>query len=191
MAALSVRIVTFIEQAVQSSMSMSCSGEALISVIDLQTLQQRIAAIADAHPQMRLVYLFGSYAGSEIGPMSDIDLAVALVRDAPVPHLRDKLAYHVAEALDDGPVDLIIPNQAPIELAYAVIAEGRALYQRLLVERVEYGADIMGRYGDDVPVLRTQRRDIVNGVGDERRVQRYREAFRRTQRTFGTSESTA
>lgn len=162
-----------------------------MSDIDLQTLQQRIAAIAATHPQVRLVYLFGSRAGGEIGPMSDIDLAAVLDREASLPHLRDELAQRFAEALDDKPVDLIILNQAPIELAYAVISEGRALYQRSLVERVEYEADVMSRYGDYLPVLRAQRRDIVHGVGDERRVQRYRAAFGRTQRTPGASDPVA
>ncbi|MCS6938655.1 MAG: nucleotidyltransferase domain-containing protein [Roseiflexaceae bacterium] len=169
----------------------SYASEALMSGIDLQTLRQRIAAIAAAHPQVRLVYLFGSRASGEVGPLSDIDLAVALDRDAPIPHLRSELAHRFAEALDDGPVDLIVLNQAPIELAYAVIAEGRTLYQRSLAERVEYEADVMSRYGDYLPVLRAQRQDIVNGVGDERRVQRYREAFGRTQRTPGASDPIA
>lgn len=119
-----------------------------MSGLDLQILQQRIAAIAAAHPQVRLVYLFGSHAGGEIGPLSDIDLAMALDRDAPISRLRGELAHRFAEALDAGPVDLIVLNQAPIELAYAVIAEGRALYQRSLAERVEYEADVMSRYGD-------------------------------------------
>lgn len=162
-----------------------------MSDIDLQTLQQRIAAIAAAHPQVRLVYLFGSRMGGEVGPMSDIDLAAVLDWDASIPHLRDELAHRFAEALDDGPIDLIVLNQAPIELAYAVIAEGTALYQRSLAERVEYEADVLSRYGDYLPVLRAQRQDVVNGAGDERRVQRYREAFRRTQRTPGASDPVA
>ncbi|MGB9754708.1 type VII toxin-antitoxin system MntA family adenylyltransferase antitoxin [Roseiflexus castenholzii] len=167
------------------------SGEALMFDIDLQTLQQRVAAIAATHPQVQLVYLFGSRAGGEVGPMSDIDLAAVLDREASIPHLRDELAYRFAEALNDGSVDLIILNQAPIDLAYAVIAEGRALYQRSLVERIEYEADVMSRYGDYLPVLRAQRRDIVHGAGDERRVQRYREAFGRTQRAPGASDPVA
>jgi len=155
--------------------------------IDIQSLQRCIEAAGSAQAQVRLVYLFGSQVSGEIGPLSDVDLGVLLARDAPVARMRAQLAHLFSEALGGATVDLIILNQAPIELAYAVIAQGKVLYQRDRTERVEYEADVMSRYGDYLPFLRAQRQDILKGEGNARRVQRYREALGRTQRTLGAS----
>lgn len=154
--------------------------------IDIQSLQRSVEAVVNAQVQVRLVYLFGSQVSGEIGPLSDIDLGVLLARDAPMARIRAQLAHHLSAALGGDSVDLVILNQAPIELAYAVIAQGKILYQRDRAERVEYEADVMSRYGDYLPFLRAQRQDILEGGGNARRVQRYREALGRTQRALGT-----
>jgi uncharacterized protein len=153
--------------------------------VDIQSLQRLIETIVSAQAQVRLVYLFGSQAGGEIGPLSDLDLGVLLARDAPAARIRAQLAHLLSVASGGNSVDLIILNQAPIELAYVVIAQGKILYQRDPAERVEYEADVMSRYGDYLPFLRAQREDILEGAGNARRVQRYREALGRTQRTLG------
>lgn len=162
-----------------------------MSEIDERGLQQPIDAVARARDEVRLVYLFGSQAGGAIGPLSDVDLGVLLDRDAPAAQLRAELAFRFAEALGGPPVDLVILNQAPIELAYAVIAQGSLLYERNLVDRVEYEADVMSRYGDFLPFLRQQRREILEGDGSGRRVRRYREALRRTERALGALGASA
>ncbi len=154
--------------------------------IDILSLQRSVEAAVSAHAEIRLVYLFGSQIDGEIGPLSDVDLGVLLAHDAPVARIRARLAHLLSGTLDRGRIDLIILNQAPIELAYAVIAQGRILYERARAERIEYEADVMSRYGDYLPFLRAQRQDILEGAGDERRVQRYRKALGRTQRALGT-----
>lgn len=154
--------------------------------IDIQDLQQRVGAIASSHAELRLVYLFGSQVSGEAGPCSDVDLGVLLARDASLTRLRGELAHLLFASLGGPSVDVVILNQAPVELAYAVIAQGIVLYEGSRAERVEYEADVMGRYGDYLPFLRAQRQAILEGAGDERRVQRYREALGRTQRALGT-----
>lgn len=149
-----------------------------------------IAVIAQQYPAIQLVYLFGSRVTGSIGPMSDTDLAILLDHTASVPALRVELTQRLAEALQSDQLDLVILNQAPIEFAYSVIAEGIALYQRSMLERVEYEAKILSQYCDYLPVLRAQSRAIIDGAGDERRIQRYRAAFRRTQRTLGALDTT-
>lgn len=149
-----------------------------------------IAAIAQQYPAIQLVYLFGSRVTGSIGPMSDTDLAILLDRAALVPALRAELAQRLAETLHSDQLDLVILNQAPIEFAYSVIAEGIVLYQRSMLERVEYEAKILSQYCDYLPILRAQSRAIIDGAGDERRIQRYRAALRQAQRTLGTLDST-
>ncbi|MGQ9549973.1 MAG: type VII toxin-antitoxin system MntA family adenylyltransferase antitoxin [Roseiflexus sp.] len=155
--------------------------------IDIQRLQHQVETIVHAQPDVRLVYLFGSQVIGATGPLSDIDLAVLLAREASAIHVFAQLEHLFSLALDGQAVDIVILNQAPIELAYAVMAQGKIIYQRSLAERVEYEAEVMSRYGDYLPFLRAQRQDIVKGTGNERRVQRYREALGRTQRTPGAS----
>jgi uncharacterized protein len=170
-------------------------GESTVSLAsDLASLAFQVAETVTGDSRILLVYLFGSYALGDTGSMSDLDLAVLLTRNTPFPPLRAELT-HVLSALSGGKaVDLIILNQAPVELANSVISQGKLLYERSIAERVEYEADVMSRYGDYLPYLRAQRKDILEGAGNDRRVQRYREALGRTFRTLsapGTSEGTA
>jgi hypothetical protein len=73
--------------------------------------------------------------------------------------------------------DVVLLNRAALELAYAMIAQGKVLYERDLATRVEYEATILSRYGDMLPVLRAQREDILRGDDHEDRVRRYRAAL--------------
>jgi predicted nucleotidyltransferase len=149
-----------------------------------EPLQERVAqAVADI-PEIQLVYLFGSQVTGNIGPLSDYDFGVLLDSPAAWPQLRAELGRRLAQALDMRRIDLVPLNRAPIELAFAVIAEGELLFERDVATRVEYEARIMSLYGDYLPVLRQQRRDILEDKGYDTRVQRYRAALGRTERTL-------
>jgi predicted nucleotidyltransferase len=137
-------------------------------------------------PSIRLLYLFGSRASGAVGPLSDYDLAVLVdEEEASAEELLPHLAHELTVRLGAARLDLILLNQAPIELAYAIIAQGHLLYQRDVATRVEYEADVLSRYGDYLPVLRAQRRAILEGGDHAARVQRYRAALGRTERTLG------
>ena len=73
---------------------------------------------------------------------------------------------------------------APIELQYAIIAQGVLLYRQNLAIKVEYEAYVMGRYGDYLPVLRAQRAAILQEGRRVNRIQWYRTALGRTERTL-------
>jgi len=142
-------------------------------------------------PQISLAYLFGSQVSGNTGPMSDVDLAV--LHDAPANdlQLQAELAHVLCRELQTGQVDVVLLRHAPIELARHIIAQGSVVYQRNLVTRVEYEAYVMGRYGDYLPVLHSQRQQILQGGQGDRRTQRYRETFRRTERTLGAIKASA
>jgi predicted nucleotidyltransferase len=132
-----------------------------------------------------LAYLFGSQVGERVGPLSDVDVAVLLDTDGDELQVRTELRERLCEvdAIDD--LDLVILNDVPVELAYNVIATGERAYERSISERVDYESYVLGRYGDYLPILRQQRRDILEAEGHERRVQRYREAIGRARRARG------
>ena len=76
-----------------------------------------------------------------------------------------------------------------MQLAYAIIVDGELIYERDAYTRVEYEAKIMSLYCDYLPVLRAHRADILRGDEHETRVQRYREALGRTERTLSAFRS--
>jgi predicted nucleotidyltransferase len=133
-------------------------------------------------PEVTLAYLFGSQVAGSTGPLSDYDIAVWVC--SPVPQLRYRLSHALGCLLETDRIDLVFLNQAPIELAYAVIAQGRLIYQRSLAERVEFEAGVLGRYGDYLPILKHQHEETLAGTPYETGVSRYRAALRRTERTL-------
>ena len=153
---------------------------------DLQKRKFRKALIEIQNdmPEIKLVYFFGSQVEGSAGPMSDFDLGVLIERTHYGPQVRSRLSIELAQIIKDERIDVVLLNRVPIELAYAVIANGEILYQQDDATRVEYEARVMGLYFDYLPVLRSQRRDILKGGEYGTRIQRYRKAFRRTERTL-------
>lgn len=147
-------------------------------------LEKRIATILARSAQVRLAYLFGSRVNGVVGTDSDYDIAVLVEDTYDVTELRARLAHELALALGTAKVDLVVLNLAPIELQYVAIAEGRPVYSCSEAVRVEYEARVMSLYGDYLLVLREQRRDILRGGSNAARVQWYREALARTERTL-------
>ena len=105
-------------------------------------------------------------------------------RDADGWRMRAQLVHELMRVLETNRVDLILLNRTPIELAYAIIAQGQMLYERDVATRVEYEAYVMGRYGDYLSVLRALRDDILREDEYADRVHRYRTALGRTERTL-------
>lgn len=119
-----------------------------------------------------------------VGPMSDFDFAVFHDNGVDGGRLGAELHAELTGALGGARVDIVVLNAVPVELAYSVIVQGRIVFERDVATRVEYEAYILGRYGDMLPILRAQRREIIRGGSDEPRIRRYREAFGRTERTL-------
>jgi hypothetical protein len=117
--------------------------------------------------------------------MSDYDLAVLVDHSMDELEIQARMAHALRVVLETERVDVVLLNSAPIELAYAIIAEGELLHQRDVATRVEYEAQVMSRYGDYLPVLRRQREEILREDSHAYRVQRYRAALGRTERTLG------
>lgn len=148
-------------------------------------VQQLRPVIADV-PAVALAYLFGSRAEGSVGPLSDYDIAALLDREADHEAIRLHLTRQIRRALqiETEAVDLALLNEAPVELAFNVIANGKLICQRDPATRVEYEATVMSRYDELLPMLRAWRQDILRGDDYDRRVRRYRAAPGRTERTL-------
>lgn len=156
----------------------------------IQQLEQKFSEILTDYPVIELVYLFGSQATGTVGPMSDYDVGIVVDRNqmdyaANADRVRLRLAHDLSQALGTDRIDVVLLNDAPIELQRGVIAQGKLLYQCDVATRVEYEAHVMSVYGDYLPVLRAQRVEILRGDERGNRVQRYRTALGRTRRALG------
>lgn len=147
-------------------------------------LSQEAAAL-----RILLVYLFGSQALGQGGPLSDYDVAVLFSEEPPAQE-RYALQHRLTMLLDAGLVDLVVLNRAPVELQYGVIAAGRLVYEADRATRVEFEACTLSRYFDYLPVLRRQRRELLDEVSNEAGIQRYRAALRSTQRVLAQARAT-
>ena len=152
--------------------------------MNLTEIEDKLRAIPERFPAVRLMYLFGSQVTGDLGPLSDYDLGILLAPSADSSELRARLHHEIAVLLAETKVDVVWLRRAPVELAYAIICQGVVVYQRDLATRVEFEARTMSQYGDYLPVLRAQRAEILRGGDQAVRVQRYREALRRTERTL-------
>ncbi len=148
-------------------------------------VRQKLHVLIAEEKNIFLAYLFGSQVTDDIGPMSDYDIGILVVEGIDVASLRASFLHELSLVLGTDHIDLVLLNQAPLDLAHAIIAEGIVLFQRDTTTRVEYEAQVMSRYSDYLPVLRSLNADIVGGERYAKRIYRYREALRRTERTLG------
>jgi len=137
-----------------------------------------------------LAYLFGSQARKATGVLSDYD--IAFLTNGPVStDERYRWVHELSQFLEGRPVDLVILNTAPIELRYHIIAEGKRVYERDIVARVEFEANTLSFYGDMLPILRQQREAILSGRNRTYGIQRYRKALRQTIRVLAQIRATS
>ena len=157
----------------------------ILSPMKARMLRNRLSTVLEHQNGVCLVYLFGSQVEGDTGPMSDYDFAVVTDPSVDGRRLQAALAHELSQALGTAGVDVVLLNRVPVELAYAVIAQGTVLFERDVATRIEYEADVLSRYADYLPILRAQRDDILQGGEHVHRVQRYREALGRTERSLG------
>jgi predicted nucleotidyltransferase len=159
--------------------------------MDFEILVRKIEQVFNRMPEISLGYLFGSRFEGRQGPLSDYDWAVLVDWYSLEKPVQAILTHELASILQTSRIDVVILNRAPIELAYHVIAQGKLIYSRDIFTRVEYEANVLGRYGDYLPVLRAERHQILEGDAHAVRVQRYRTTFGRTERTLSAIRSSS
>ncbi|MBL0217436.1 MAG: nucleotidyltransferase domain-containing protein [Myxococcales bacterium] len=104
-------------------------------------------------------YLFGSEARGTAGPQSDVDVAL-LMRASPPRTLlaqpfalADDLAVHLGR-----PVEIIVLNDAPVDLVHRVLHDGVLLVDRDPSARIRFEVSARNAYFDLKPFLDRYRR---------------------------------
>ena len=118
----------------------------------LPTLTAQLAILAAAHPEVVVLWLYGSQAKGNAGPHSDWDLAVAFdpvkLADPLDNRLRPELLaldWQRALGLTEGHLSVADINQAPIALAFAIVDANRVLFCRDQGRRLREEARIMSQ----------------------------------------------
>lgn len=92
----------------------------------------KLAEIFKLFPEIKLVYLFGSQASGDTGPLSDYDFAVYLEAENAVKmyDIQFKLHDKISPLLKTDKIDFVILNltESP-ELKYNIIKDGRLIYE--------------------------------------------------------------
>lgn len=118
--------------------------------------------LADAG--VSVAYLFGSRASGRARPDSDADVAVLADR-----HLglldRELLADRLAQVLAVGEVDIVVLDEASLELRGHVVQEGTLLYSRDEPRRVAFETRTRSEWFDYRPTLEAHTRRWLRQLG--------------------------
>ena len=119
------------------------------------TVQKKLQSILKRYP-VEYAYLFGSYATGDTGPLSDVDIAVALDQTLDTERLDDI----VGDIRDDiektfnmqGKVDVVLLNEElPPALERSIVYDGELIYVKNDVARMYYESDAVLRWLDYEP----------------------------------------
>jgi len=104
--------------------------------------------------EVAVAYLFGSRARGDFKEKSDFDFAILLSKSFKNPYDFVRLLGKLADVLNvgDEKVNLIVLNDASLELAYKVISEGSVIFERDPERRVDFEVRILKLYLDFKPV---------------------------------------
>jgi predicted nucleotidyltransferase len=111
---------------------------------------KKVRTVFSAYPQIKLVYLFGSTARGDRGPMSDYDFAVFLGNkdSKEVTRIRFELMDKLSRALNTENTDVVMLDMARSpELKYNILQEGQLIFEREPF-RVIYEPAVLNEYFD-------------------------------------------
>jgi len=136
--------------------------DSALEVVD--QLRRTLAAVLQSHSDaVDCIYLFGSAARREAGPLSDLDLAI-LFSDSLPSQARAELAAELAgqaQRITGPTVDISILNDAPPVLKHRVIRDGRLLFVREEHRRVAFEVRAILEFLDFRPVLERHDRALL------------------------------
>jgi len=125
---------------------------------DKQQTIKKITAELKKIPEVKAVYLFGSYARGEEKPISDIDLCVITERDIP----DDTRAEILAHSWKD--IDTSIIWDLPPVIRIRVFKEGKPLYIRDEIFNIRVKVETFKAYQDIKPLIQSYCRSVLGAA---------------------------
>ena len=132
----------------------------MISKVDMKKKLQELTVMIKDHPEIDVLYLFGSHATNTVNPLSDIDLAILLGRNVERQKYFDlRLTYIAifAEILGTDGIDVVVLNNAPGHLAFRVISPRYIVYEQNPSHRVEFELRVVNQFLDFRPFLEVRK----------------------------------
>lgn len=112
-------------------------------------------------------YLFGSQAKGEIGPLSDIDIAVYLDEKIGRQEYFDiklKLIGEFMDVFKRNDIDVVILNEAPPLLSHRILKEGSLIFSDDKKKRLEYEVRAILKYLDWKPYLDKYTQEVLGST---------------------------
>ena len=123
---------------------------------------------ACARARAELVYLFGSQARGKVWGESDVDLAVLLGLGVPKGRfgvIRTQPIGDLMSVFESNAVGVVLLNEAPPLLTYAgVIREGRLLFEKDRLARIQFEVRAFQEYVDTAPLRKIQNRYLEQAI---------------------------
>lgn len=115
---------------------------------------EALTKVFTAFSNVAAAYVFGSRVYGKAAKASDYDVAVLFRGDHTLDELLD-ITLRLADVLDVdlNSIDIVGLNDAPVEVAYDVIAKGKLIYCIDNELRVAFEAKLMREYMDLKPYL--------------------------------------
>lgn len=128
-----------------------------------ETILKKVNTSFLRYEEVVVAYLFGSRARRDFKEESDVDFAILLSRSFKDPYDLVRLIGELAIALnvEDEKINLIVLNDADLELAYKVISEGKVIFERDIEKRVDFEVRTLKLYMDFKPVLDQMRKSLI------------------------------
>lgn len=127
------------------------------------TTSKKVNASFLRYEKVVVAYLFGSRARGDFTEGSDMDFAILLSGSFKDPYDFVRLIGELATALkvEDEKINLVVLNDADLELAYKVISEGSVVFERDVEKRVDFEVRVLKSYMDFKPVLDQMRTSLI------------------------------
>ena len=126
---------------------------------------KRICSVLCKDMNVLAIYIFGSYVSGRFSERSDIDIAVYM--DGQIGWKKIVEMKYMLEDVLDRRVDLILLNDADLELAYMILSEGRRIFVRDVERVAEFEVKIVKKYLDMKPRLEEYYRKVIRKIINE------------------------
>lgn len=128
-----------------------------------ETISKKVNTSFLSYENVVVAYLFGSRAREDFTRESDMDFAILLSGSFKDPYDFVRLIGELATALKvkDEKINLVVLNDADLELAYKVISEGSVVFERDVEKRVDFEVRVLKSYMDFKPVLDQMRTSLI------------------------------
>ena len=124
-----------------------------------ETAEALRAALTPLPPGVVAVYLFGSVARGSASPQSDVD--VGLLYETAPPKTYAAQPYLLQADLSERlgkQVDVVVLNDAPVDLVHRVLRDGVLLFDTNKSVRIAFEVKARNEYFDLLPYLEEYRR---------------------------------